>query len=303
MLNKADYLESFLLDFSLNHGDSNHSYTAYKHDIEQFFAFCESQSIDQLSDVELGDVYGFVDYLNQPDKLKATSLNRKCSAIRSFYQFLMVNYGFRKNPFNAIKHFKEEKSLPDFLMFSEVATLIQSIDNTNLKGKRDKVMIELLYACGLRVSEMVELKLEDLHLSESLVRVMGKGQKERLVPFYDEMQQRLAMYLSDVRPMLLKEQNHSFVFVNHRGFPITQRGVQKIVEEAGVKAGLKVRLHPHTLRHTFATHLLDNGADLRFVQELLGHENLSTTQIYTHVSVDRLKLVYEKAHPRAKKGN
>ncbi len=292
-------LEEFLQSFDLAHSHSTHSLQAYHSDIMQFVQYCQGQQIEKLSDVQAGDIYGFIDSLNRQQALKASTLNRKCSAMRAFYQFLILNYGYLENPFNEIKHFKQDRPLPSFLMFDEVATLINSIDTSTLGGQRDSCMIELLYACGLRVSELTELRVEDILLDQSLVAVTGKGDKERLVPFYDSMKESLSSYLNVVRPQIMKGEQHNLVFVNLRGKPITQRGVQQICEKAGVEAGLRLRLHPHVLRHTFATHLLDNGADLRFVQELLGHENLSTTQIYTHVSVDRLKAVYDKAHPRA----
>lgn len=294
-----EYLEDFLRTFDLTHSSSKHSLDAYQRDIHQFVDYCHSQHIDNLNDVSVSDVYGFIETLNKNQNLKASTINRKCSTLRSFYQFLMTNYGFLENPFNEIKHFKQNRSLPNFLMFDEVSSLINGIDTTTLSGQRDSCIIELFYACGLRLSELTHLKVEHIRLDESLVSVIGKGNKERMVPFYESMHDTFVNYLKNVRPLLLKDKEHNTVFVNMRGEPISERGVQDIVKKAGIAANLRIRLHPHVLRHTFATHLLDNGADLRFVQELLGHENLSTTQIYTHVSVDRLKEVYDKAHPRA----
>lgn len=294
-----EYLEEFLKSFAIAHTNSKYSYVSYEHDIKQFLEFCEREHIENLADVQSNDVYGFVDFLNKDQKLKTSTINRKLSAVRAFYDFMVLNYGYTKNPFKTIKHFKQDRPLPDFLTFNEVSHLINSIDTESLKGQRDATIIEMLYACGLRVSECSELELSDINFNERILRVIGKGDKERIVPFYESFAQTLLNYGEKVRPVLLKGQVHSKLFVNMRGNPLTQRGIQLITEQAGLMAGLRIRVHPHVLRHSFATHLLDNGADLRFVQELLGHENLSTTQIYTHVSMDRLKKVYEASHPRA----
>lgn len=295
-----ELIEEFLINFSLAHSKSEHSMEAYRSDILEFINFFKIENSNELQNLKTNDVYTYIEYLSKDRGLKMSSLNRKCSANRSLFQFLILNYGFLENPFHDIKHFKQEQHLPDFLMFREVEQLLHSLPLDSPKEVRDATLIELLYACGLRVSELVALRLNDVNLNEQVLTVTGKGDKQRVVPFYTSMKELLDLYINNHRPLLLKGKDSDVLFLNLRGHPITTRAIQQIVEKAGYHAGLRSRLHPHVLRHTFATHMLDNGADLRFVQELLGHENLSTTQIYTHVSVDRLKNVYDDAHPRAK---
>ena len=291
-----ELLEAFLVEFNLANTQSIHSLDAYRRDIQQF--------IDYLDDKELGldgitqtQVYDYLASLQSNDvQLSSASLNRKCSACRSFYTFLNLNYGFSSNPFKKIKHFKEPQKLPNYLTFEEVSRFLTVIDTTTLLGKRNRVMLEFLYASGLRVSELVDLKIQDIDCNENQVRIFGKGKRERIGLFYDSFSLRLQDYINNIRSQLILDDNDS-LFVNQKGKKLSTRAIQYLCEETGYKAGLNQRVHPHMLRHSFATHLLDNGADLRFVQELLGHKNLSTTQIYTHVSSDRLRQVYKKFHP------
>lgn len=274
---------------------------AYEKDLRSFAAFFEEELVD-WKDIGPKEVYAFLDECNRKAKspLKPSTLSRKLSSLRSFYTFLNKTTELQINPCLSVKSPKLNKHLPDFLMFEEVLRLLDVFDLNDLEGYRNRVLFELMYACGLRISEATSLNLLDIDLRGRTLRFVGKGNKERMVPFYEEMRDLLAEYIANIRPQLLKGQIHSKVFVSRTGKPLTNRSLQYILDQSAQAANIHRGLHPHMLRHSFATHLLDNGADLRVVQELLGHENLSTTQIYTHVSLDRLKQSYLKAHPRAK---
>ncbi len=192
------------------------------------------------------------------------------------------------------------RKLPEFMTFDQMETLLNSFDLSEPTEIRDRCMIEVMYACGLRVSECAGLKIMNINLKDGFLSVIGKESKERMVPFYPRCGQLIQLYLNEVRPLWMEKMpEHGILFVNQHGHPISSRTIQQVVEDSGVKAGIPFHLHPHMIRHSFATHLLDNGADLRVVQELLGHENLSTTQIYTHVTQDRLRKVVDQAHPHS----
>ncbi|MEG0327914.1 MAG: tyrosine-type recombinase/integrase [Erysipelothrix sp.] len=274
---------------AITNTSSEHTADAYYRDVSQFLEFIGSHNV-----LEVDDKLAY-SYLNElyESGLSSASVARKISSLRSFYKFLQQNYGALVNPFIHIKIRKQSRKLPQFLMFDEIEKLLLSCDDSNL-GIRNQILIELMYACGLRVSEVCNLKCKDIDTSERVVRVIGKGNKERILFYYDALNPKLMNYLNVVRPKLSKE-GEDFVFVNGQGKPLTTRGVQYILEKQSEKAGLKIKVHPHMLRHSFATHLLDNGASLRIVQELLGHESLSTTQIYTHVSMKRIKDAYDEA--------
>src|SRR5690554_3429576 len=286
---KQNYLDSFLKHIKITHTASDHTETSYRHDIEQFYEYLEDTDLLNL-DQNIG--FAYVNALYEMD-LASSSIARKVSALRSFMKFLQLNYGALLNPFNHITVGQQAKKLPNFLMFSEIEQLVDSRDDSDL-GYRNRVLIEIMYACGLRVSEACELRIRDIDILNRTVIVMGKGQKERYLFFYESLVKRLEHYIVHVRSQLGAKE-HDVLFVNTRGEPLTPRGIQYILKTQGLKANLRMHLHPHMLRHSFATHLLDNGASLRVVQSLLGHESISTTQIYTHVNMDRLKQSYEKA--------
>lgn len=294
------HLDNFLIEFELTTSQSEHSLEAYKRDISQFLNYCVDQNVNDLGDVDQGFIFNFLSFLQDKEtKLSARTLNRKCSANRRFFDYAHQQQLVSHNPFKQIKHFKEPKNLPDFMTFEDIQQFLYSIDTSTNLGKRNRVMFELLYACGLRLSELIQLEIKNINFDESTLRIFGKGSKERMVPFYDSMSEDLKDYIKNTRPQLLKTQTHDVLFTNQNGQPLTSRGVQYLTNQIALKADMRVKVHPHMFRHSFATHMLDNGADLRLVQDLLGHENLSTTQIYTHVSVDRLKEVYQKSHPWA----
>ncbi|AYV34895.1 tyrosine-type recombinase/integrase [Erysipelothrix amsterdamensis] len=286
--------EELVMDFmrhiAITNTSSEHTNVAYERDIRQFLDFIEGQAVHEV------DRLMAYDYLNMlyDSNLSSSSVARKISTLRSFYKFLQINHGLTDNPFQQIKIKRQGRHLPHFLMFDEIETLLLSCDESVL-GVRNQVMIELMYACGLRVSEVVDLQIHDLDLTERSLRVIGKGNKERQLFFYESLVPKLWSYLNLYRPQFPNVSDTEAVFLNQRGKPLTPRGIQHILEHQGKTAGLRMKLHPHMLRHSFATHLLDNGASLRVVQTLLGHESLSTTQIYTHVSMQKIKEVYDDA--------
>lgn len=273
----------------------------YYHDITHFIRFMENENISMLEEVDHLIIRNYLTTLYKQG-LSKRSVARHISALRTFYKILMRENVVESNPFKQISLPKQEKPIPHFLYDEEMELILSTMDSDTSLGQRNIAIIELMYATGIRVSECVQLTLQDIDFDLQTILVLGKGNKERYVPFGEFAKDALSRYILNGRKDLVNKQNTStnYIFVNAEGAPLTTRGVQYILNKIAKDIGLTVKLHPHKLRHTFATHLLNNGADLRVVQELLGHSTLSTTQIYTHVSKDRLSKVYQNAHPRAK---
>ncbi|KIL44876.1 tyrosine recombinase XerC [Jeotgalibacillus soli] len=270
----------------------------YVHDIEHFFAFLHREGVAKLSTIE--DLHSRLYLVTlHNEQFSRASVSRKISSLRSFFKFLEREEQISANPMSYVLHPKREGRLPHFFYEEEMEQLFLACDGTDPLSLRNKAILELLYATGIRVSECTSIELKDLDLSLSTLLVKGKGRKERYVPFGGFAQDAIAQYLKLGRPELIKEQPHSSLFVNHRGKPLTARGVRHILSTLVEKTALTASIHPHMLRHTFATHLLNNGADLRTVQELLGHAHLSSTQLYTHVTKEHLRKTYNSFHPRA----
>lgn len=289
-------LEAFIKHVQISHSFSLHTADAYRRDVLQFIGYCEAQGMESLADVGDNIAYGYIEFLNKTSGgYQPSSLNRKCSTLRVYFDYLIKQDIASHNPFKRIKSFKNTQHLPTFLTFNEVEMLLSSIDTSSPTGSRNQLIFEVLYACGLRVSELVSCTIKDIDLNNRIIRVLGKGDKERIVPFYQGLDQRIRIYIDSIRPQLAKKIQSNALFVSKFGKAMTARSIQYMCEQQGIQAGLKQSLHPHVLRHTFATHLLDNGADLRVVQELLGHASLSTTQVYTHVSMQRLRQAYDDA--------
>ncbi len=295
-----EQLEQFLLYVARTNTRSAHTDGAYRSDIMQFIAYLETRNITSLERISYELIMDYLMAIRTNSNLKHSSVARKCSVLRSFFSYLYELGQVLDNPFVSVKVPKVKKQLPDFLFVEELEELLEAIDLHTDVGVRNRCMLEVMYACGLRVSEVKNLTRKQIQLDEQVLRIIGKGSKERLVPFYPVVKELLMQYLSVSRPALLQGKEHDFIFVNQRGEPITTRGIQFVLNEEVKKAGCLMQVHPHTLRHSFATHLLDAGADLRLVQELLGHSSLSTTQIYVHVTTESLKKAYFAAHPRAK---
>jgi len=268
----------------------------YTRDLLDFFNFVKSERITSLNEVDKHVVRGYLSHLVKEGFVKA-SIARKLSAIRSFYRYLLREEITTVSPVANTSSPKLDKRLPSFLPPEEIRRLLESPDLSTPQGQRDRAIMELLYASGLRVSELVSLDLAEVNLNTNEIRVWGKGAKERVVLIGKPAATALSTYLSQGRPELLGKKKTDALFVNRYGRRLVERRVQRIIEKYGHVAGISKRIHPHMLRHTFATHLLDGGADLRVVQELLGHANLSSTQIYTHVTKSQARKVYLSAHP------
>lgn len=287
----------------LNTG-SKHTLEAYERDIDDFIAFLNEEGITSFEHTDRIVVMNYIASLRQRDgvsgAMKNTSIARKLSSLRSFYRYLNEFIGIQENPFLYVKGPKISRRIPEFLFYDEMELFLSSFDLQKEVDLRNRALFELMYACGLRVSEIVALRLEDIDFIDQVVHITGKGDKQRIVPFYDMAKEILLHYIEEVREKWIQKEKHSIVFINQRGKGLTTRGVQYLMQKQADALNMSIHIHPHMFRHSFATHLLDNGADLRLVQELLGHSSLSTTQIYVHVSQERLKNVYIQAHPRAK---
>ena len=300
-----DLVKRFLTYIEQSNSGSPHTIDAYSRDIEAFTNFLRQEGIVSYDEVDRIVVMNYIAQLRQRmtinGNMKNTSVARKLSSLRSFYRYLSAYVGIRQNPFQYMKNPKTLRRIPEFLFYDEMDMFLSSFQIDEGDGLRNRAMFEIMYACGLRVSEVVQMKVSDIDFQDQILHIVGKGDKERLVPFYDMAASLLVRYIDTIRKTWMKEKQHPYVFVNQRGDPLTTRGVQYLMQKQADALHMSLHIHPHMFRHSFATHLLDNGADLRVVQELLGHASLSTTQIYVHVSQERLKNVYEHAHPRAKK--
>ena len=287
------YVDSFIMTLRAS-GASEKTVVSYAGDLRQFIDFLgEGFTWGMVSKI---DLRRFLSHLNREGYAK-TTVSRKISCLRSFFNHLIRCEALTVNPALSIELPRKAKPLPLFLYPEEILSLLNSLDSEPL-GLRDRALLELLYATGCRASEIVSINVEGIDWYGYTIKVAGKGNKERLVHFGSQAALALKTYLTDGRPCLSKVASKS-LFLNYRGTALSQRSVGRIVDKHVQRAALNAGISPHSLRHSFATHLLDNGADLRTVQELLGHVNLSTTQIYTHVSSERLKAVYARSHPRA----
>ncbi len=264
-----------------------------------FFQFLKLRNIGSLQEVDRHVIRDYMSWLMEKDIVKA-SIARKLSAIRSFFRYLVREELLEKNPLENSSSPKMDRRLPSFLTVEEIERLLAAPDLSRPQGLRDRALIELLYASGLRVSELVSLNKGQVDLKTREIRVVGKGSKERLVLIGKPAASAISIYLSRGRPELSGKKGSSALFLNRSGGRIPERRVQKILDEYAARAGIRKRVHPHILRHSFATHLLDRGADLRVVQELLGHASLSSTQIYTHVTKSQARKVYLSSHPLAR---
>ena len=292
MKSPEDPVEEFLRYCETERGYSSHTVINYRTDLREFSLFTEKPLLQATS----LDIRTFIEHLYDIDRAR-TTINRKISAIRRFFRYHMRENHITADPSAHITSAKTFRHLPDFLTLEEMAGLLDSLPEATEKELRDKAILELLYATGIRVGELVGLKKKDIRFDESLVRVMGKGGKERLVPVHERALGLLRRYL-DVCPSEERQ-----VFLSLRRHPLQERDVRRILDHALRAMAFAKHITPHKIRHSFATHLLEKGADLRMVQELLGHSSLSTTQVYTHVTMESMKKVYQRCHPRGEKKN
>ncbi|NEU29383.1 tyrosine recombinase XerC [bacterium LRH843] len=300
-MEKESWLELFIRYLQLEKNSSLHTIRSYKRDIADFERFMEANGISHFDSVTITDVRVYLTELYEK-KYARKSVSRKISALRSLYTFHMREKRVTENVFSTIFLPKNEGRLPTFLYEEEIKELFASLTGDDPLDQRDRAIIELLYATGIRVSECSNLHMTDIDFSIGTAFILGKGKKERYTPIGSFALDALWTYIHEGRETLSKKKQHSTsdaLFLNYRGGPLSDRSIRTIVRKRMEKAAFHKRLRPHDIRHSFATHLLNNGADLRVVQELLGHEHLSTTQIYTHVTKERLRDVYSKHHPRA----
>jgi len=295
---KPDFLiDDFLHYLTVERGLAKNSLLAYGRDLVKFSRYLEGKGRNPRQ-VRQGEIHEFARRLSTQG-LGAKSIARALNAVRMFYRYLVMEKIVPEDPTAQVRGPRTTKSLPRYLTLDEVDRLLSAANVSTPLGVRDAAMVELLYATGLRVSEMVSLRVRDLSLEAGYLRCLGKGSKERLVPLGRGAAERLRAYLDGARPRLLKGAARPSLFLNNRGGPMSRQGFWKILKKHGRAVGLRGKLSPHVLRHSFATHLLERGADLRSVQMMLGHADISTTQIYTHINRERLRAIYRDFHPRA----
>jgi integrase/recombinase XerD len=292
---KDHLLDQFMGQLKVEKGLARNTIEAYNHDLIGFFEFLSKRNLS-ATNVKQEDLVSFI--AEKRTHLSSRSLARCLVSLRMFYRFLVSEGRIPNNPARLLGIPKLYQHLPHVLNRDEVEVLLAKPDQNTAMGRRDKAILELLYATGLRASELIGLRMTNINLEAGYIRTIGKGSKERIIPMGTKAIDSLKQYIAEGRASLLKKGTSSYLFLNSRGGRLTRQGLWKILKVYARKAGITKRVTPHTLRHSFATHLLEGGADLRSVQVMLGHADISTTQIYTHVARERLKEVHEKYHPR-----
>ena len=295
-------INNILMDYlhylKVERGLSENTINSYGIDLKLFLEYLRENEIPSFNQINKEVIVNYMQSEKNNNKANSSIL-RSVSSLRKFFQYLAQEKIIEKDPMLLIDTPKKKQHLPQVLTKEEVEKLLRSPNTGQVLGLRDRAMLELMYATGLRISEIINLKLEDLHLTMGTLQTLGKGHKERIVPVGDEAIKWVNRYLEEARPKLLKQKRSNYLFLNFHGNNLTRQGVWKNLKAEVRKAGIQKNITPHTLRHSFATHILENGADLRIVQELLGHADISTTQIYTHLSNKQLADIYNRAHPRA----
>ncbi len=290
-------IESFIQYLSLERGLSKSTQSSYKNDLDQFLLFLKKKKINSIHDVSKDTLLDFL-FHKKTEGISESSLARKGAALRTFFKFMMSDSYISHNPAEILSSPKIWHLIPDVLSIEEVEKLLRSPDEKTSLGLRDKAILELMYATGMRVSEAAHLKITDLNTEIGFIRCFGKGDKERIVPVGTKALRSIQKYLTQSRAKILKDKITEYLFITARGSHLTRQELWHRLKACVKKAGIRKNVSPHTLRHSFATHLLAGGADLRAVQEMLGHSNISTTQIYTMVDRSRIKSVHKQFHPR-----
>jgi len=293
--NANQLADQFIHHLRVEKGLAKNTIESYSRDLARYFDFLEKRTLPPMKASQI-DIMDYVSSL--AGALSIRSIARNLSSLKVFYRFLVSDGKLKTNPARLISNPKLPRRLPGVLSSEEVERLLAAPDASTSRGLRDRAMLELLYASGLRVSELVALKIANINLEAGWVRTIGKGSKERMVPMGSKAQESLKEYLTYSRPILLKKRGSSHLFVTSRAKPMSRQAFWKIIKRFSKLAGIRKEISPHSLRHSFASHLLEHGADLRSVQIMLGHADISTTQIYTHVTRERLKQIHEKYHPR-----
>lgn len=292
-----EFIDAFLNYILVERGLSKNTVSSYRDDLKAYREFITQRGKSSLAQTSKDDISGFMFY--QKDKgISANSISRRLAAIKSFYRFLVRERFLKADPTSLIDSPKLWKKVPDTLSLNEVEALLNSPDTKHPQGARDKAILEALYATGMRVSEASNLKIDNVNLDIGFLRCIGKGDKERVIPLGKKAVAGIKKYLENARPGLLNGAASDYLFLNRFGKKLSRQSIWKMVQRYTRHALIKKHIKPHILRHSFATHLLERGADLRSVQEMLGHANISTTQIYTHVNKERLKSIHKMFHPR-----
>lgn len=291
-------LDSFLTYLAVEKGLSENTLESYGRDIRKFLSFVDKKGITAAEGIKYNDILDFLSD-SKEQGYSATSTVRSIVSIKQFFKYLLLEKVIEENPTAHIRTPRMKKSIPGVITLDEVERILSAPDESTPEGLRDAAMLEILYATGIRVSELIGIKLNDVNFELGFVIVYGKGSKERIVPIGDKAKEKLIEYLRDSRPALLKSRDAKALFVTRLCRGMTRQGFWKIIKNNALKAGIAKKISPHTLRHSFATHLLERGADLRTIQIMLGHSDISTTQIYTHVESERLKEIHKKYHPRS----
>lgn len=290
------FLKEYLAILKLEKNLSDNTIASYKNDITTFISYLKDDNIADPSEINQQHLSSFFKSLKE---MAGSTVARYYSSLKGFFNYLFKSRYIKENPVEKIPPPKLSKKLPQVLSVNEVEAILSKPDEENTLGLRDKSILEVFYACGIRISELINIKVSDLFFEDEIVRVFGKGSKERLVPIGSSAVKSVKNYLTKSRPLISKKaKSENYLFLNSRGTKLSRMGVWKIVNKYVKEAGIEKEVHPHTFRHTFATHLLEGGADLRAVQEMLGHADISTTQIYTHIDRDYIKQVHKDFHPR-----
>jgi integrase/recombinase XerD len=292
------YLQAFIDYLTVEKGLAKNSLDAYAQDLGKYFKYLKSKNIDSLSQISRKDVGDFLFLLR--GKMAVVSISRVMSTVKSFHRFLLREKAVANDPTDLMESLKLDKKIPSFLTSEEINRLLKQVNLNSAQGLRDKAILEIMYASGLRISEAASLRVNDLNLDVGFVKCKGKGSKERIVPLGKTASHFLSRYIAEARPKLLKGKTMDTLFLAQGARSITRQSIWKMIKKCVRAAGIKKHATPHTLRHSFATHLLEHGADLRSVQEMLGHVSITTTQIYTHINQARLKQIHTLYHPRAK---
>lgn len=293
-----EQIEDYLHNLKIERGLAPNTIAAYRQDLEAFKQFLGQQRVTTFAEVDQLTILNYLKSLQTAGKAR-NSVTRTVSTLRRFFRYLVQQEELTVDPMAEVRAPKHARTLPAVLTVDEVNALLEAPDTSNKYGIRDRAILEVMYATGLRVSELVHLKLGELHLEMGLIQTVGKGNKERIIPIGDVAISWIDRYLTQSRPVLLKQRTSPYLFLNAHGSGLSRQSIWQKIQGYVSLAGIKKHVTPHTLRHSFATHILENGADLRIVQELLGHSDISTTQIYTHISKKRLAEVYQRTHPRA----
>jgi len=292
-----EFIELFLNYLSVERNLAKNTLIAYKRDLECFMDYLDLGHITTLSKTNKDDITSFM--FSQKDKgLNASSISRRLAAIKVFYRFLVRERILNADPTSLMESPKLWKKIPNVLTLNEINSLLIQPDTKDKQGIRDRAILETMYATGMRVSEAADLKLEDVNLDVGFLRCLGKGSKERIIPLGKKAIDALTRYIKEARPLFLGKKESPYLFLSRFGKRISRQSLWKLIKSYAKLASIKTQIKPHTLRHSFATHLLERGADLRSVQEMLGHSDISTTQIYTHINKDRLKTIHKTFHPR-----